>query len=177
MPITISGSGTMGTMAQGGITGSATIVAATAQASTSGTAIDFTSIPSWVRRITVILNAVSTNGTSLPIIQIGTSSGVETTGYLSTAQDGAASGSSTTGYLISRLITTSSSFTGNAVLCKVEGNTWICSGDIAVQPASSANVESIAGSKTLAGTLDRVRITTEGGVNTFDVGSINIFYE
>jgi len=124
-----------------------------------------------------MLNAVSTNGTSLPIIQIGTSSGVETSGYLSTAQDAGASGSSTAGYLISRLITTSSSFVGNVFLCKIDGNTWIASGDVAVQPTVSANVESIGGSKTLGGTLDRVRITTEGGVNTFDAGTINILYE
>ena len=175
--ITTTGTSSISNLTATGTFGGGVITSGTAVASTSGTSIDFTSIPSWVKRITVILNAVSTNGTSLPIIQIGTSSGVEATGYLSTAQDGAASGSSTTGYLISRLATTASSFTGNAVLCKVEGNTWICSGDIAVQPTVSANVESIAGSKTLAGTLDRVRITTEGGVNTFDAGSINILYE
>jgi hypothetical protein len=169
----LTATGTFG----GGVITSGTVNGGAANPLSGGTTVNFTGIPSWVKRITVILNAVSTNGTSLPIIQIGTSSGVEATGYLSTAQDGAASGNSTVGYLISRLITTSSSFTGNAVLCKVSGDTWICSGDIAVQPTVSANVESIAGSKTLSGTLDRVRITTEGGVNTFDAGTINIFYE
>jgi len=102
---------------------SGTVNGGAANPLSGGTTVDFTGIPSWVKRITVILNAVSTNGTSLPIIQIGTSSGVEATRYLSTAQDGAASGNSTAGYLISRLITTASSFTGNVTLCKIDTNT------------------------------------------------------
>lgn len=53
----------------------------TSQASTSGTAIDFTGIPSWVKRITVMFSGVSTNGTSVPQIQVGAGS-VTTSGYL-----------------------------------------------------------------------------------------------
>jgi hypothetical protein len=64
------------TTVQGGM--SSALVAGTAVATTSGTSIDFTSIPSWVKRITVMFNAVSTNSTSLPQIQLGTSSGIET---------------------------------------------------------------------------------------------------
>ena len=43
----------------------------TAVASTSGTSVDFTSIPSWVKRITVMFNGVSTSGTSNPLVQLG----------------------------------------------------------------------------------------------------------
>ena len=60
---------------------SSVITSGTSQASTSGTSIDFTGIPSWVKRITVMFNGVSTNGTSNPLIQIGDSSGVAITGY------------------------------------------------------------------------------------------------
>jgi len=56
----------------------------TAVNTTSGTSIDLTSIPSWVKRITVMLNGVSTNGASIPQIQLGAGS-VDTTGYNATA--------------------------------------------------------------------------------------------
>ena len=58
------------------------ITSGTSQASTSGTSIDFTSIPSWVKRITLMFNGVSTNGTSNYQIQIGSGS-VTTSGYTS----------------------------------------------------------------------------------------------
>jgi len=176
MPITISGSGTMGTMAQGGVTGSATITAMTA-VSASGTSIDFTSIPSWVRRITIMLAGISTNSTSLVQAQLGTSSGIEITGYLSTAQNASASANSTTGYLLTQATAASSSLTGNAVLCKVSGDTWIINGDVAQAPTVSASVSSLGGSKTLSGTLTQVRITTVNGTDTFDAGTVNLFYE
>ena len=54
----------------------------TAQATTSGTSITFTGIPSWVKRITVMFNGVSTSGTSPVQIQLGAGS-VTTTGYSS----------------------------------------------------------------------------------------------
>jgi len=54
------------------------IVSGTAVASTSGTSIDFTSIPSWVKRVTVMFAGVSTNGTGSYLIQIGDSGGIET---------------------------------------------------------------------------------------------------
>jgi len=130
-------------------TGVGVLTSGTAAASTSGTAIDFTSIPSWVKRITVMLSGVSTNSTSLVQLQLGDAGGFET----------------------------ASSLTGNAVLCKIDGNTWIISGDVAQQPTVSANVASLGGSKTLSDTLTQVRITTVGGTDTFDAGSINILYE
>jgi hypothetical protein len=40
-----------------------------------------------------------------------------------------------------------------------------------------SGVDGSAGTKTLSGTLDRVRITTANGTDTFDAGSINILYE
>jgi len=57
------------------------MVTSTAQNTTSGTSIDFLSIPSWVRRITVMLNGVSTSGTSRQQIQLGVSGTPETSSY------------------------------------------------------------------------------------------------
>lgn len=150
------------------------ITAGTAQASTSGTSIDFTGIPSWVKRITVMFNGVSTNGTSNLQIQIGTSSGVEATGYLSTCYDSAFA-SSTTGFLISASVAAANTRSGSCTLCLLGSNTWIDSGVVGRTDSGTGGYNS--GNKTLAGTLDRVRITTVNGTDTFDAGSINILYE
>ena len=63
-----------------GTVGNLQLISGTAVASTSGTSIDFTGIPSWVKRVTVMFSGVSTNGASLPQIQIGAGS-VQTSGY------------------------------------------------------------------------------------------------
>ena len=152
------------------------IQSATAQASTSGTSIDFTSIPSWVKRITVMLNGVSTNGTSHYLVQLGSGS-IVTTGYVSAF-----------GYLVSDVNASSTTSTvgfgwwngsaadtqiGNYTLNLVSGNIWV--GGIAGSSNSSPKFG--GGNLTLGGTLDRVRITTVNGTDTFDAGSINILYE
>ena len=158
------------------------MVLATAQNSTSGTSIDFTSIPSWAKRITVMFNGVSTNGTSLLQVRLGSSSGgIETTGYVSGAQNGDNVGTyastSTSGFLPASAFVTAAamSLSGSMVLTLVSGNAWVQSGDFA--DGTSGNVVSTAGSKTLSSTLDRIRITTVNGTDAFDAGSINILYE
>jgi hypothetical protein len=160
-------------------TPTAKIVSGTAVnlATGSPTSVDFSSIPSWVKRITIMLGGASTNGTSLPQVQLGDSGGIETTGYLSTAQNASASANSSTGYLLTQANASSSSLTGNAFLCKLDGNTWIISGDVAQAPTVAASVSSLGGSKTLSDTLTTVRLTTVNGTDTFDAGTINILYE
>ena len=156
----------------------------TAVASTSGTAIDFTGIPSWVKRITVMFNGVSAATTSALQIQVGDSGGVETTGYVvNTAVArgtypgaAAADNTPTSGFVLQYYSTSSNdSVSGHLILTNISGNTWIGSG---VVGAGSANVDvwSVAGTKTLSAILDRVRLTTVGAA-TFDTGSVNIMYE
>lgn len=152
---------------------------ATAVASTSGTSIDFTSIPSWVRRITVMFNGVSTSGTSLPIVQLGSGS-VTTSGYSSAGStNGATSANITTGLLVNGRGTASSARIGNLILSNITGNTWVMSGVTGANDASTPSYDtwSVYGSIALSGTLDRVRITTVNGTDTFDAGTINIIYE
>ena len=60
---------------------SSVITSGTSVASTSGTYIDFTSIPSWAKRIVILINGVSTSGSSPLLIQAGPSGGVDTTSY------------------------------------------------------------------------------------------------
>ena len=149
----------------------------TAQITTSGTSIDFTGIPSWVKRVTVMFSGVSTNGTSALLVQLGDSGGIETTGYVSTSvQLSTATGfadNSTAGFVI-RSATASNVFSGSMVIKNINGNEWVS--DHVVKQSTTANAFG-AGDKTLSATLDRVRITTVNGTDAFDAGSINILYE
>ena len=152
------------------------LTAGTAVASTSGTSIDFTSIPSWVKRITVMFNGVSISGGANYLIQLGDSGGFETSGYTSVvAFTGAASGrtSSTSGFICIQS-TAGQFWSGQVVITLVSGNVYVESGCV----GDGADYVSISGgTKTLSATLDRVRITTTNGTDTFDAGSINILYE
>ena len=166
----------IGTNATSG--GTVALTSGTAQASTSGTSIDFTSIPSWVKRITVMFSGVSTNGTSNILIRFGAGS-FDTTGYAST--NGAILGTNatvistdTSGHLVTPSVTAATNHSGTAILPNISGNNWL------VNQTSRRNdgiVNIVATTKSLSGTLDRVRITTVNGTDTFDAGSINIIYE
>jgi len=148
------------------------MVLETVKATTSGTTIDFTAIPSWVKRITVVLNGVSTNGSDNLYIQLGDSDGIESTGYVSEVSNRGGDLTSTTGFVITRGSISSSTSYGIVTICKCTGNTWISSANISI----SSLVNSSTGSKTLSSTLDRIRLTG-GGTNTFDAGQVNIMYE
>jgi hypothetical protein len=157
------------------------ITSMTAQASTSGTSIDFTSIPSWVKRITVMFDGVSTSGTSGWILQIGAGS-VDATSYTSNAAyTGAGTGvsSATTGYVIVPAVAGigTNIYTGTNVLTIISSNTWVQSNTASLTQGAQLFAVIGAGSKTLSGTLDRIRITTINGTDTFDAGSINVLYE
>lgn len=150
---------------------------ATAQATTSGTSIDFGSIPAGVKRIQVALNAVSTNGTDSFLVQIGDSGGIETSSYASASARSSGSSfeiSSTAGFVIGRL-TAAENHSGIMTLVNVSGNLWV----EAHTMRTSVDGYPFAGGgdKTLSATLDRLRLTTLSGVNTFDAGSVNILYE
>lgn len=166
---------------KGLIVGSASaLTSGTAQNSTSGTSIDFTGIPSWVKRITVMLNGVSTNGTSLFQIQLGNGS-VITTGYLSyasiTGGGGTTSNSATTGFLCTAGSGSAATLIyGSVVLSLVGSNAWVASVGLGANIGGAFAMNG-GGSIALGGALDRVRITTVNGTDTFDAGSINILYE
>jgi hypothetical protein len=156
----------------------APLIAGTAVASTSGTSIDFTGIPSWVRRITVMCNGISKSSTANFLFQLGAGS-VETTGYVGNAV-GALGGnvslgvSSTSGFPMAGDASGASVVSGTIVFTLVGSNVWLANGLMSL--ASGYNT-TISGSKTTATTLDRVRITTTTGTDTFDAGTINILYE
>ena len=157
----------------GNLTGSLTqggsLTLATAQTA-SGTAVDFTGIPSWVKRITVMFEGVSLTANDDIIVQIGDSGGIESSGYTS----GSASlVNSTIGYILRYGLGTRI-LNGMMDISNLTLNTWVSthSGNIGL----SSDIYG-AGSKSLSSTLDRIRITTVNGTDTFDAGTINISYE
>lgn len=148
-------------------------------ATLGGTVIDFTGIPSWVKRITVMLNGVSTNSTSVPIIQIGTSGGLQNSGYSASAGFVQGANSNTalfaTGFGLNQAHLAASVYSGHVAITNITGNSWVAS-----LVGAYTNVSGLllgSGSVTLSGTLDRVRLTTVNGTDTFDAGSVNILYE
>jgi len=153
------------------------IVQGTAVASTSGTSIDFTSIPSWVKRITIMLNGVSLNTSSTLLFRIGSGSFISTGysgswGYYGGGTNAAVAATESTGFGVA---TGTDPLFGNSVITLIGSDTWVYSST----NARFANnfTFSGAGAISLSGALDRIRMTTTGGTATFNAGSINIMYE
>jgi hypothetical protein len=145
----------------------------TAVASTSGTSIDFTSLPSWIKRITVVWSGVSTNGTSNFLVQIGAGS-VQTTGYQSGDALTTTLVSSTAGMIL-QSGNASLAWSGMFTFVTVGSNTWVATHSFS--RTSDGGSFNGGGTVTLSGTLDRLRVTTVNGTDTFDAGTINILYE
>jgi hypothetical protein len=150
----------------------------TAVASTSGTSVDFTGIPSTAKRVTLVFSGVSTNSTNPIQVQLGSGS-YTTSGYISTYgrfSSSSNSGSSTVGYYITAP-NASDTISGNLILTNVASNTWIAS----FTGIASTTVCCVAGgSVSLSGVLDRLRIigsTTGSPTDTFDAGTVNIMWE
>lgn len=157
------------------------IVLGTVQTTTSGTTVDFTGIPSGVRRITIMFAGFSTSGTSNIMIQLGDSGGFETSGYLgattTVASATPSSATITSGLPVTNAIAAASILHGSVTLSLMNSAafTWVSSGVTALSNAATTHIA--AGSKSLSAELTQVRITTVGGSDTFDAGSINISYE
>lgn len=157
------------------------VKAATAVATTSGTSKDFTGIPAWCNRVTLILSGVSTSGTVALLLQLGDAGGVENTGYSGMVSLVHSSGVSTyTGVTSGVPLTYSAmgaadTYYGTVVLVRVAGNAWVISGS--VYSSSTLYQLNPVGGKTLSDTLDRIRLTTTNGTDVFDAGQINILYE
>ena len=156
------------------------LTSGTAVASTSGTAIDFTGIPSWARRITVMFSGLSLSGGASPLIQLGDAGGIEATGYLSSSVFlfGAVSSGNATSTSGIVLIGNdpNNQLIGSVVFSNLSGNLWVASGGWAYGNALGVNGWA-AGNKTLSAPLNRIRITTTNGTDTFDAGTINIMWE
>jgi hypothetical protein len=150
----------------------------TAVASTSGTSIDFTGLPAWVKRITVLFNGTSLSSTADLLVQLGTGATptYTTSGYNSTSGlftgGGNAVSTSTAGFVV-RVASAAGVTSGNMIINNVSGNIWVAGSTV---KRDSSSVSFGAGEVTLGAVLTAVRITTTS-TDTFDAGSINILYE
>ena len=153
------------------------LVLGTVVNSTSGTSIDFTSIPSWVKRVTVMFNGVSLSGSSNILVQIGsgsfTSSGYTSNGFTYNNTNATGGSTSNSGFLVV-LGAAANALRGTMFINLHSGSLWVSTHNGLI---STVNVVQGAGDVSLSGALDRVRITTVNGTDTFDAGSINILYE
>ena len=153
------------------------LVLATAKTA-SGTSVDFTGIPSWVKRITVSMSGVSAAATATAYIRIGTGGALATTGYngvtvaVSAGTPGA--GTNTVSIAQATLTAAASRLDGQCMITKLDGNTWT-SMSVIGRSGSETIVQSSAGSITLGGTLDIVGLVLSA--STFDAGIVNIMYE
>ena len=138
---------------------------------------DFTGIPSWAKRVTVLFNGVSTSGTADVIVQLGTGATptYTTSGYLGSVSNQAGTVENfTSGFKVVNSMAAASVYHGNILICNVTGNTW---SELAVLGNSNAGGTRMSGgSIPLAATLTAVRITTSAS-DTFDAGTVNIMYE
>lgn len=164
--LTVASTGVSGTVTQGiGV------------ASTSVSVVDFTNIPSWVKRINVMFAGVSTNGTSALLVQIGSSGTPVTTGYVGSVAsvDGATTASTalSTGFNLNRTTVAASTYQGNMVITNLTGNAWTASWASSEQTTITTFG---SGWITLSGALNIIRCTS-ATPDTFDAGVINILYE
>ncbi|WP_191969542.1 hypothetical protein [Neorhizobium galegae] len=128
------------------------------------------------RRYVLGLSAFSTNGTGVPMLQLKAGGVAETSGY----SGGAANSGTSTG------LANSSGFyfnSGNSAaltydlqieLINLRDNIWICK--VFGSNAGPGTVGS-GGSKTLAGPIDGLRLTTPGAVNVPDNGEYTLYAE
>ena len=172
---TITGA-VMTAMASSVIT-SGTVNAGGANPLASGTVVDFTSIPSWVKRISVVFQGVSLSATANILVQLGTGGTptYTTSGYLSTSagiDTTSATASATTGFNI-KTDGAAQVFSGIMTIINITGNSWVASH---VGKKSTTTITTGGGDVALGAVLTAVRITSTS-TDTFDAGSINILYE
>lgn len=152
------------------------LVIATAKATTSGTAVDITGIPAWAKKVTVLFSGVSTSGTSPVLLRLGTSSGIDAT---NSSYRGCSSLNSTnvgysSGFTMSVSQAAANIYSGSCVITNITGNIWCLSGVLSIEGTAAICQ---AGAKTLSDILTQLRLTTLGGTDTFDAGTINILIE
>jgi len=159
------------------------LTSGTAVASTSGTSINFTSIPSWVKRVTLILAGVSLSGSANLRFRIGSGSVDTTATYICARSQVGSSSADTlasatyTGFDLYGDANASEVRSGAYVITLLGSNIYTITGMAGTNGATSLSTFFLAGQKTLSGALDIVSFTTSNGTDTFDAGTINILYE
>jgi hypothetical protein len=150
-----------------------------ASQSLSGTQVNITGLPTGIKKIEIAISGLSTNGTSIPLLRLGDSGGVENTGYVGAVTFVSAAGQGASAHSTGFNIATSgnpatSIFTGTILLIHMGGNSWVEATNLSYED-TIASVQG-AGSKTLSGELDRLQFTMANGTDAFDAGTIQVSY-
>jgi hypothetical protein len=156
----------------------APLIAGTAQTA-SGSSVDFTGIPSWVKRITVMYQGLSLSGTSGMIIQLIASGTPVTSGYtqVNTYLPASTTSTSVTTSIFANGASVNASVVNGAIyIHNINSNSWVANG-IVCRTGSETATQVAAGSITLGSALTGIRVTSGNGTDTFDAGTINILYE
>lgn len=143
----------------------------------SSTSVDFTSIPSWVKRVTVMFSGVSLSASAQILVQLGTGAGptFTTSGYISTGSgiSGTPVATSSTSGFVVRTDGSGQIVSGIMTIVNITGNSWVSSHS-GKQSTTTTLVG--GGDVSLGAALTAIRITSTS-TDTFDAGTINIFYE
>jgi hypothetical protein len=164
-----------------GLVMAASTLTSAGQRTASGTSVTLaTNIPSWVESVSVVFSTVSTNGTSPFIIRFGTGTAPTyvTSGYTSVSDNYSTSeapASSSVGFRVGRSIAAASSATAIYTFFLLGTNKWV--GQLNGILDAGASVLIGGGVVSLPSALTSILFTTEGGVNTFDGGTITVWYE
>jgi hypothetical protein len=161
-----------------GTAGNLMLISGSAVSPASGTSLDFPSIPSWVKRITISLQGVSFAASGVAVVRLGVSNVLVTTGYVA-----ARVGFTTTPAMVFTSVTdgvasfgttvAAAAATGQIVITNLTGNQWVASGQVT---RTTDNVYMpTTGSITLAGALTNLSVVAT--TSTFDLGAVNIMYE
>ena len=149
----------------------------TVAATTSGTEVDFTSLPTGIRRITLILDSVSVDGANNIDVRLSTGGTFATTGYNSTSARTPAGtttviSDTTAGFCVLANDNAARVWTGRFTWDNITGDVWVMDGNANDHDGNRSCVSS--GRVELSGTLDGLRLFS---TSTFDGGQINIIYE
>lgn len=147
----------------------------------SGSSVDFTGIPATARRVTLMINGLSTNGTTVPLIQIGDAGGIESSGYLGgtivVAGTSSSAGNHTAGVGLSSSSWAAAITLGGAVIFSLmdsDTNLWSVMGSLGRIEGPGAHT--LGYTKALSETLTQLRLTTNSA-NVFDAGTASISWE
>lgn len=145
----------------------------------SGSSVVLSGIPAGVQRVKLLFSGVSATGTTALYTQLGTSSGIQITGYLSVGaiflNAGAPTVSNGTAGFITNGGASNNDYTGSLVLERISSNLWEATGMWSA-PANGAILIS-AGRVTLSAELTQLRITMGSGTDTFNAGTIKATWE
>jgi len=164
-----------------GVQGNSGAIVSDTAVTASYTSVNFTGIPSWAKRITVMFSGVSTNGTSgirfrLMVGGVGVDTGYTASNVTLTNAVAAAPSTVTDGFPLS-VTSAGSAQHGQIVISKLSDSIYTASGLFYDNLATERIAITTGRVTSIAGAVTGVSITTTGGANTFDGGTINIIYE